>query len=117
MWNHRLVREHDERSGCDIVKVCEVYYDDAGAPYGFCEAEALWTSEDAAYDGDAPTSVRKYLEWMLAACNTSVLTHPGDFNGKAPGSDPYDRSEVLSLDSLKAELDALIEADDPGGEK
>jgi hypothetical protein len=37
-WNYRIVRHKTEPSGDEFFEVCEVYYDDAGKPFGYVDA-------------------------------------------------------------------------------
>ena len=77
MWNHRLVKQED-----GSVKVCEVFYDDEDRPWGFGDAEAIWTEDD---DEVRPEDGIEYqLQQMLDAINKPILSRE-DMIGTAPG--------------------------------
>lgn len=62
-WNHRVVRFETE-DGETHYEMKEVYYDDKGEPWAYC---------DAAVAGDSLDEVRRTLTYMTAASTQPVL--------------------------------------------
>jgi len=85
-WNFRLVR--DVAGNTARVRVAEVFYDEAGAPWAYGHSEAVWFDGDLQGDGtdatDPTASVRRQLEQMLKACDEPVLDSATDFAGTQP---------------------------------
>lgn len=93
-WNHRLVLFPNDH----IVNVMEVYYDDKGLPWGWCNATANHTERDT--DSDPQKSIRRQLEQMIKATLEPVLNKDTDFTGVAP----CPVGKTVSMEDAKARL-------------
>lgn len=70
-WNHRVVRTVDT-FGDEYFKVCEVYYNEANEPCGYCDADV---------GGETMELVHKELERFAQAIKNPILNEE-DINGK-----------------------------------
>lgn len=71
MWNHRLVNVSDEPTTDPVIRVCEVYYNEAGQPCGYC---------DATVQGETFKEALENYKQFACAFEKSVLTGKTDFN-------------------------------------
>ena len=78
MWNYRLVQTKDDNS----IILSEVYYNDSGTPYGFCDASLI---------GENPAEILQVHKMMKEAFDKDILIEDDDFH-------PMDDDEIASED-------------------
>ena len=83
MWNYGLVESKEDNT----VVLAEVYYNDDGTPYGFCDAKII---------GDDKDDASKVYEMMKESFGKDILIEDKDFH-------PMDDDEIASEDFSQLE--------------